>query len=56
MTENEKVKIPTLDIGLESGRDQVKKIKALKESRDNTKVNHSLEKIKNFKIFLYMNY
>ena len=48
INENEKVEIPTLDIGLESGRDQVKKIKALKESRDNSKVNHSLEKIKKF--------
>ena len=48
INENEKVEIPTLDIGLESGRDQVKKIKALKKSRDNSKVNHSLEKIKKF--------
>jgi len=46
INENEKVEIPTLGIGLESGRDQVKKIIALKESRDNIKVNHSLEKIK----------
>jgi methylmalonyl-CoA mutase, N-terminal domain len=48
INENEKVEIPTLDVGLESGIDQVKKIKALKESRDNTKVHYSIEKIKKF--------
>jgi methylmalonyl-CoA mutase N-terminal domain/subunit len=46
VNENDKNEIPILDVGTQSGQEQVKKLKELKSRRDNAKVKYSLDKIK----------